>query len=121
MNRIIRTPEELDALPEGTVIMDECGDVYQLGETEWFYPGSRRPLTPCLPARILHHPNDSDAAVEVDYTPRFGWWWRRNITWRHEVARSCYYPTQAEAVAAAREEAALIGARLVVDGVEVEL
>ncbi|GGG44406.1 hypothetical protein GCM10011374_03380 [Kocuria dechangensis] len=58
MVRIIRTPEQLEALPDHAVVVDatdrirECWTVQ--GERRWFKPGDDAWTAVVLPAVLLH-------------------------------------------------------------------
>jgi hypothetical protein len=59
--RTITTPAELDALPEGSVIISHIvsGVAYQRSGGQWTRPGRYAPLTPAyfiLPATVIHEP-----------------------------------------------------------------
>jgi hypothetical protein len=56
--RTITTREELEALPDGGVILDKFGDVSQRRGGEWCSyetaPATDREVTKWLPATVLH-------------------------------------------------------------------
>jgi hypothetical protein len=69
-SRTVRTVEQLDALPVGTVVRELATDGFVLEsyhdqiwqETRWLYPGDDDPQDrPGLPARVLFLPSEDGA------------------------------------------------------------
>lgn len=59
----ITDPDDLDALPVRTVIVDDWETVWRRGETSWF-ACDRHPDAPArivLPATVLHTPRNGDS------------------------------------------------------------
>lgn len=58
-SRIIETVEQLDALPDGSIIFDGDKDVMTKWDTRWHFWGSDEDDTDAevhLPAQLWHHP-----------------------------------------------------------------
>lgn len=54
----VSTVEELDALPVGTVVLNQYGSAWQRGGRNWYLagaPGGQKAV-PYLPARVIYRP-----------------------------------------------------------------
>lgn len=58
--RTIETEEELEALPEGTVIRHAYGEVFEKSGDDWFSTSEYWPVHVQLPATVLWEPCDGD-------------------------------------------------------------
>ena len=60
--RTVTTEEELDALPEGTVVRDHDGAVAENWDCTWFSTDGYRYLheTSAFPATVLYEPKESE-------------------------------------------------------------